>query len=210
MLPNWVWFILEIIIAPLVLMALENRFSVFQRLTRIYYWLINKKSGIEITLWLESDKDFNEMKKDLTKVLGKEVEKVKKDDKTKLELKLTTLDLNLRKHSEGIYILETDKINAGIRDLKHDLREFVSKVSDLKELHNPNKINNISMNLFLPYKWKYIKAINPQQYKMKDYEVNFENNKYKCIVNLNFKRANFKNVKLEQLTDVLNDFTKIF
>ena len=72
-----------------------------------------------------------------------------------------------------------------------------------------DKVKNISLNLYLPYTWQYVRSLEPRGYSLKDYGIIFKDSNG-CAVNVNMEKANFKNVSLEQLTDVLNDFTSIF
>lgn len=207
--PQWIWFILEVIIAPLFFIFIEHKFSITQRMIRLYHILINSKSALELTIWIESDSEFKEIKDSLISYSKAEIEKIKKDNNDSLELKLKNYDLVLKKHNTGIYILETDKIRGGIRDIKSDLRQLVSKISKMNNKKLIGNIKNISLDLYLPYAWKYINSLEPKGYSLNNCEVVFKDNNG-CSVNINMEKTNFKNVPLEQLTDVLNDFTSIF
>ncbi len=208
--PQWFWFVLEVLIVPIIAFILENKFSIIQRITRLFYLLFNKEAGIDLTLWIETEDSFSSMKNEIKKILDKDIEKVKKDTPKIYELKLKTFNLTLREHNSKIYIFETDRIRAGIRDVKKDLRFLVDIISKLRSKEQIKNIANVSLNLYLPYKWTYVKTLNPHEYELKDYEINLQDKRYKSIVNLNIQRINFKNANIEQLTDILGDFTKIF
>jgi hypothetical protein len=208
-LPDWAWFVLEILFVPIVSMLFEHKFSIIQRLQRFVYYLKNEKSAIDLTLWVESDKEFNDFKRTIKKSFSNKISRIKSDKDAIFEFKTSNYDIVLKRHNNGIYIFETDRIRAGIRNIKSDFKEIIYVIYNDKFTED-YKVKNISLNIYLPYNWKFIKPLAPKGYKIKDYEVKLENSDYKSIVNLKVERVNLSNNHIEQIIENFNDLIKIF
>lgn len=210
-LPQWVWTLIEIILGAIIGIGIENWFSLSQRSIRWWYRFRNKKAKIDFSCWVESEYSFDEFKERIKSYVtsNKLLEKIKRDNNI-LELRLTDFTLILTRHSQGVFTIDTENERAGIKDLKDDLRLLTTIFQDLTKNKYITSIQNISINLYLPYRWKYFKMIQPIGYKVSNYDMECYHSKYKCKVSLNLQRINFKNVDLSQITDVLNDFTSIF
>lgn len=202
--------ILEIVIPFLIGLILENLFSVSQRIIRATYLIINSKAETELTLWIECDNDFNYIKKQIQKLFIKDIEKVKTNNVNLIDIKFKDFDLSIRKHNDGIYIFTIDKTRAGIRDMKNELRNFVHKIETLRKEIKDCKIKNLSVDLYLPYYWKSIKTIKVKGYEIKDYNIEYSNDKLKSHVSIDTKKVNLKNIDIADLISVFDDFTSVF
>ncbi len=190
---------------------IENYFSIGQRLIRAFYKAINKKGKINFVVWVSSNLTFSEFKKEIVKSLKSNelLDKVKKENNIVLEINTNDFYLTIQKHSEKIFIIETENERAGIRDLKDDLRKIVTLIGQLNKNKKIESIENLSLDLYLPYLWKHLKLIPPKGYKLTNYEMEYNNQEYKSRVKVDINKVNFKDVSLEQVTDVINDFTSI-
>lgn len=207
--PQWIWFILDLLLVPIISVILEHKYSIIQRIHRLWCYVWNKEASIELVVWVESDKNFEHLKAKIKKSFNKKIEKILTENGHTLYIKTLNFNLRIRRHAQGIYIIESDRIRSGIQNIKEDVKELVFLIWEDK-FSRDYETKNISLNLYLPYKWKYITTFSQKNYEMKDYEVKLKNNKYKSIVNISFEKINISNTHIEQLVDTFEDFTKIF
>jgi len=207
---SFLWSVLEIAVPFIIGAILENFFSVTQRLTRAAYWMFNAKSRADLTLWVECNNTFDEIKKQVEKVFEKDLEKIRTNTNSLMEINFKEFDLAVRKHNNGIYIFNIERARDGIRDLKGDIRDFIQKIEQIKKKIHDCEIKNLSVQLYLPYYWKSIKTIKVKGYEIKNYKIEYKNEKLKSHVTVDLNKVNLSNIEMSDLIAVFDDFTSIF
>jgi hypothetical protein len=202
--------ILTLTIPFFIGMILEHFFSITQRITRLAYLIVNSKAESELIMWIECENNFDSIKKEIEKLFEKDIEKIRSNNNTLMEIKFKNFNLSIRKHNNGIYIFTLEKISAGIRDLKGEIREFVHKMELFKKKITTCQIKNLSVDLYLPYYWKSVKTIKVKGYEVKDYNIEYKNEKLKSHVSVSTKKINLKNTDISDLSNVFNDFISVF
>ena len=202
--------ILEVIVPFIIGLILEHFFSITQRLTRATYWLFNAKSRADLTLWVESDSSFDEIKNQVEKIFEKDLEKVRTNNSSLMEINFKEFDLTIRKHSNGVYIFNIDRARDGIRDLKMDIRSFIHNIEQIKNKIKNCKTKNLSVQIYLPYYWKSVKTIKIKGYEIKNYQIEYKNEKLKSHVTVDLNKINLNNIEISDLIGVFDDFTSVF
>jgi hypothetical protein len=202
--------ILTLTIPFFIGMVLEHFFSITQRITRLVYLIGNSKAESELIMWIECDNNFESVKNEIEQLFEKDIERIKRNNNTLMEIKFKNFNLSIRKHNDGIYIFTLEKISAGIRDLKEEIREFVHKMELFKKKITTCQIKNLSVDLYLPYYWKSVKTIKVKGYEVKDYNIEYKNEKLKSHVSVSTKKINLKNTNISDLANVFEDFISVF
>lgn len=212
MIPQWGWIIIEILAGYFFGLLMENKFSISQRFVRFWYkYVRNKKAKLSMTVWMTSKNSFKNCSQKLIQLFRdeKNLVKVKRETQLLSEVELRDFSYTFQKHNDGIYIFEVSNQISGILDLDDDLRKIKNVIELLIEKKYIENIDDVSIQIELPFKWKYVKFLPPKNYAVDKYEVNYFNTQYKSRVNVNLKRISFTNIKLSEISQVLREFTKV-
>ncbi len=189
--PQWGWFVLEVVVAPAMGLVLENRFGILKRSKKVYHKILNSPAQLLINLVFESQIRFSDIKKIFGAFLRNEYGAIQvyKDSVQNLEVLVDNLFIvKVMKSPNNELIVNTSKIKTGMRTIKGDVEKFLNTLDNVQEEIKSQfptslfKEKEATVYLYLPYKDMFSKIYPPKNIVLKDYEILFSEDSYHSII----------------------------
>jgi hypothetical protein len=193
--PNWVWFLLEVVFAPiftaLIAIFLEDKYGLTDKIRKIYHRLINSRTDYIFNIFYKSNVKIDLVKSIFLNEFRNKYDgkiKIYKDNIQTLEFQVNnSFVITLFKSPENQYGIQTSKIQTGLRDLSREL-ELLLKTFDKcqRKLNTDNKFDKVeaSIKIYLPFKNGFSKIRLPKNVILKDYEIKLMHNEFSSIINI--------------------------
>lgn len=207
---NFIWWLISLIVAPIVSLILESRFQIIGKIKKIYFWILNKNVGFDINITFDEVKDFNKIKKTFLEISREKKKKIsiKKDNRDRLEFLFDNYIITLFILPNKKLFIDTSRVECGMREIKNKLNVFLSLINNLEEKEGV-KIKEVSFNIFVPFKWSYVNIRTPKNLNLKDYDIKFTEGEFRSIINLRMSKLSISGNE-RSIHYVLDNFMSLF
>jgi len=145
----------------------------------------NKEAKIDIYLNYQTEIDFEKIKTHFKNVFREKGIKVIKSNEIIFVFNIDTYSItltsgNLSRESKTVSV-DIERLASGIKSLKSKLEDIEGLLAEVSKLNKETllSLEQIQMNLSLPYKWEYLSLINPKDFQIKDYSIILNHNSNK-------------------------------
>jgi hypothetical protein len=212
---------ISISILTILAILLEYKFGIVPKLIKLWHKILNSKAPVILNITYETDEDFkqddfNQVKEIVKDVFRSEFNKIKIfKSKNTLEFNVNGMfNITIFDNKNQQISLLTSKLPTTMWSMKKDLRKLFSTlkiakekiINVAKEKKQIFKEKEFSIQIFLPYRNRYVKFYPPKGINIKEYDIKFNHDEFSSMIHL---KGDVVNIYTDEQTHIDKLISKI-